>query len=107
MRDKDGEEEKRKGMARAQRAADRKWWICMLESGKLVALQKTKFTSGDVVDRARYPRATTSEQRAVGPVMRTMAKLGYCRPTASWSKSVQRQNHRRPMMLWQSLIFNS
>jgi hypothetical protein len=97
----DGEEEKRKGMNRAQYAADRKWWICMVESGKLVAQQKTKFTSGDVVAlcRARYPSVSTSEQRAVGPLMRSLAVLGYCVPTANWVRSAQRQNHNRPQML--------
>jgi hypothetical protein len=60
MRD-NGEEEKRKGMARAQYAADRRWWASMLECGKLVAQQKSHFTSGDVVQlcHARYPRAAT------------------------------------------------
>ena len=28
MRKEDGEEEKRKGMRRAQYAADRRWWVC-------------------------------------------------------------------------------
>jgi hypothetical protein len=53
MRDKDGEEEKRKGMARAERAADRKWWISMLECGGVTARQRIKFTSGDVVELCR------------------------------------------------------
>src|SRR6516162_11750388 len=81
MRD-NGEEEKRKGMNRAQYAADRRWWASMLECGKLVAQRKPRFTSGDVVELcyARYPGASTPERRAVGPLMRAMAKLGYCRP---------------------------
>jgi hypothetical protein len=78
----------------------------MLECGKLVAQRKPRFTSGDVVELcyARYPGASTPERRAIGPLMRAMASLGYCVPTATWEKSVQRQNHRRPMMLWRSLL---
>jgi hypothetical protein len=50
MRDNDdGEEEKRKGMNRAQYAADRRWWVAMLECGKLVAQRKSHFASDDVV----------------------------------------------------------
>jgi hypothetical protein len=106
MRD-DGEKEKRKGMARAQRAANQRWWASMLECGKLVAQQKSHFTSGDVVELcyARYPGASTPERRAVGPVMRALGALGYCVPTTAWAKSVQRQCHRRPMMISHSLLF--
>jgi hypothetical protein len=69
MRKEDGEEEKRKGMNRAQYAADRRWWASMLECGKLVAQRKSKFTSDDVVllCHTRYPTASTPERRAVGP----------------------------------------
>jgi hypothetical protein len=100
---------KRKGMRRAQYAADRRWWASMLESGKLVAQRKPNFTSDDVVllCYARYPNASTPERRAIGPVMRALAALGYCVPTTSWAKSVQRQYHRRPMMIWRSLIFKT
>jgi hypothetical protein len=72
-----------------------------------------------------YPGATTHEPRAIGPLMRAQmlaklkaigaefsttlvgevfAALGYCVPTANWIKSAQRQCHRRPMMIWQSLL---
>jgi hypothetical protein len=110
VRDRDnGEEEKRRGMARAQYAADRRWWASMLECGKLVAQRKLYFTTDDVVRLcyARYPGASTPERRAIGPLMRALAALGYCRPTATWAKSVQRQNHRRPMMIWHSLLFKT
>ena len=108
MRKEDGEEEKRKGMARAQYAADRRWWVCMLECGKIVAQRKSRFTSGDVAELcyARDPRASTPERRAIGPLMRALAALGYCVPTTSWVKSARRECHRRPMMIWSSLIFN-
>jgi hypothetical protein len=108
MRD-NGEEEKRKGMNRAQYAADRRWWASMLECGKIIAQQKARFTSDDIVllCYARYPRASTPERRAIGPVMRALAALGYCVPTATWVKSVQRQCHRRPMMIWRSLLFKT
>jgi hypothetical protein len=96
-------------LARAQHAADRHWWTCMLECGKLVAQRKARFTTDDVVQLcyARYPSASIPERRAIGPVMRTLAALGYCKPTARWVKSCHRQCHRRPMMLWRSLLFKA
>jgi hypothetical protein len=98
---------KRDGMDRAERHADPHWKRCMLESAKAVAERKPFFDSEDVVRwcQQHHPNATTHEQRAIGPLMRSAAALGYCVVTDHWNKSTLPQNHRRPMMAWYSLIY--
>jgi hypothetical protein len=103
----DGSDGKREGMARAERSADPYWWSCMLESGREIALRKPYFFTDDVVGwcKEHHPNATTHEQRAIGPLMREMARREICEPTQDWVQSSQRQNHRRPMQVWWSLIY--
>ena len=95
------------GMDRAQRHADPEWWRCMLECGREVALAKQIFDTDDLerVRLRRFHNAATHEHRALGPLMRELQKLGYCFPTQDWVESQQRQNHRRPMRVWFSLIY--
>jgi hypothetical protein len=101
-----GERGKRAGMDQAQEAANAHWWQCMLECGKIIAKRKPYFITDDIVRlcRSRHPNARTHEKRAIGPLMRELCNLGCCVTTNSWIKSTQTQCHRRPMMLWQSLI---
>jgi hypothetical protein len=98
---------KRDGMDRAEEHANSHWWQCMLESAQAVAERKPFFTTDDVVAlrRVRHPNATTHEARAIGPLMRQAAKLGYCEQTQDWVESTQPQCHRRPMRVWYSLIY--
>jgi hypothetical protein len=103
----DGEDGKREGMARAWHGADPHWRQCMLESLKEVALRKPVFNTDDVVGwcRTHHPNATTREKRAIGPLMRYAAKLGYCEPIEGWTKSIQAQCHSRPIRTWFSLAY--
>jgi hypothetical protein len=98
---------KRDGMDRAERHADPYWWRCMMECGKIVAEQKPYFTSDDIefARRERFPDAATHEHRAVGPLMKQLAKLEYCEPTKEWVESRQEVNHSRPMRMWLSLLY--
>jgi hypothetical protein len=102
-----GDDGKQDGMGRAQRHADPYWWACMLESAKLAAERKPYLNADDVVRmcRERHPNVTTHENRANGPLMRTACQMGYFIPTDDWVVSGQRQNHKRPMMVWYSLIY--
>jgi hypothetical protein len=79
----------------------------MLECGREVALRKPVFISDDLESwrLAKYHNATTHEHRAIGPLMRALARLGYCEPTSDWVESLQKVNHRRPMRVWRSLIY--
>lgn len=104
----DGEEGKRKGMARAARAADPEWWRVTLMCVRDVAQGKPWFIFDDVeaLRRERFSNYTTREHRANGPLMREAQRLGYCEPTDDWYESKQRVNHRRPMRVWWSLIYH-
>jgi len=103
----DGHAGKRLGMARVYRAADPHWKQCMIECAKEVAQRKPIFITDDIVElcRDKHPNATTHEKRAIGPLMREVCRLGYCIPTQDWVQSAQAQCHRRPMLVWYSLIF--
>jgi hypothetical protein len=102
-----GHDGKRDGMSRAEQHSDPHWWQCMLECGKEVAERKPYFITDDVVllCRQRHPNASTHEQRALGPLMSQMCRLGYCERTQDWVESMQPQCHRRPMRVWFSLIY--
>jgi hypothetical protein len=101
-----GEAGKREGMERAQHHADAHWWQCMLACGHAIARRRSSFVTDDIVKlcRDRHPNAATHERRAIGPLMRQLCSMGYCEPTNKWMKSTQAQCHRRPMMVWRSLI---
>lgn len=101
-----GEFAKRQGMERAARSASPDWWQCMLECAKEVAARKPCFTTDDL-ERCRVARQgpRTPENRALGPLMKEVQRLGYCEPTADWVESAQKVNHRRPMRVWWSLIY--
>jgi len=98
---------KRDGMDRAERHADEHWWQCMLECGLAVAERKPWFYTDDIVKlcASRHPNATTHEQRAIGPLMRALARAGVCERTGDFVPSTQRQNHSRPMQVWWSLVY--
>jgi hypothetical protein len=101
-----GEAGKRDGMDRAQLNADEYWWQCMVECAKAVARHKPYLLTDDVVRlcKERHPNLFTHEPRAMGPVMREGARLGYFTKTQDWVESTQKQCHRRPMRIWFSLI---
>jgi hypothetical protein len=103
----DGSAGKRDGMDRAERNADQHWWACMLESGREVALRKQYFSTDDIVAycREHHPNATTHEHRAMGPLMRELARMEVCVQTQDWAPSSQGQNHSRPLRVWWSLIY--
>jgi hypothetical protein len=102
-----GGDGKRNGMDRAWRGADPEWIRVMLICALEVARRKPFFTSDDL-ERWRlehYPNHTTHEHRAMGPIMREAARLGYCAKTQDWVESQQRVNHRRPMRVGWSLVY--
>lgn len=97
---------KDEAIERVKRHADPQWWAWMLEGVKEVAQRKPVFNTDDI-ERLRQDRQgpRTHENRAIGPLMKTAQKLGYCIPTEDWVESSQKVNHRRPMRVWYSLIY--
>lgn len=102
-----GQHGKLQGMARVYRAANAQWKQCFLECGKEIAQHKPYFYTDDIVYlcRQRHPNASTHDYRAIGPLMRQMARLGYCEKTRQWFPSTQPQNHSRDMRVWWSLLY--
>jgi hypothetical protein len=95
-------------MARAKRHSNSHWWVCMMQCAKEVAERKPYLYTDDIVQlcRMRHPNASTHEPRAIGPLMRDCCKLGYFERTQDHVESTQAQNHRRPIRVWHSLLYN-
>lgn len=98
---------KEEGMDRAERHADPYWKQCMMEAALAVAMRKPYLDTDDIVAwcREKHPNATTHEYRAIGPLMRACAKLGYFMQTQDWVESTQKQCNKRPMRVWYSLLY--
>jgi hypothetical protein len=93
-------------MARARRAANPEWVRWWSEATIEVARKKPYFTTDDIERLRSYRQGPrTHENRAIGPLMRDAMKNGVCLPTEDWVQSGQRVNHRRPMRVWFSLIY--
>lgn len=101
-----GESGKQDGMRRAARSADPEWWAFMLQVVREVARAKPFFFTDDL-EQIRLNRGgpVTSENRAIGPLMKEVQKLGFCEPTDRWVPSSQKVNHGRYMRVWYSLIY--
>lgn len=94
------------GMHRVASAANPEWWQFMAEATVEVARRKPFFFTDDI-ERLRLERngPSTHENRAIGPLMKCIQRLGVCVPTDDWVESSQAVNHRRPMRVWRSLIY--
>lgn len=97
---------KKDGMDRAERAADPAWWAATMQALIDVAREKQYFHSDDIVLRRRERGAvSTHEPRAMGPLMRQAHSDMVCSPTDRWTPSAQSANHRRPVRVWRSMIY--
>ena len=102
-----GSKAKAEGMERADRAANPEWKRFMLQAIKEICLRKPfMFTDDLELLRVKRDGPTTHENRAIGPLMISAQKLGYCVPTDHWVPSSQKVNHRRHMRVWFSLIYH-
>jgi hypothetical protein len=91
---------------RVARGCNPDWWVYMLNVGVEVFRSKP-FAFTDDMERIRQNRQgpSTPENRAYGPLMRELKKMGVCEPTDQWAPSSQIINHRRFMRIWYSLIY--
>lgn len=87
-------------IARSGWNANDRWWAAAREEVILAAIQLPEFTT-DVVWRGLDSRGLkTHEPRALGAVMKAMAKAGVIEPTGRWEKSRRPEAHARPVMVW-------
>lgn len=73
----------------------------------LVAECEIEFTTDSVWDMLAqlFPQYATHEPRAMGAVMRRAAREGKIIPTDEYWKSTRAECHRRPLTVWESLIY--
>ena len=89
-----------RAIERVRRAADLDW-LAMAEAAALSL--RGSFTTDDVV--ALFPEGgpETHEPRALGAVMRRLAKAGAIRATPHYIESKSETCHRRPKRVWESV----
>jgi hypothetical protein len=99
----EGERLKRLGMARVERHADPEWLKAADECVKLVAGLGADFTTDDVYElmEIRYPFVSTHDDRAMGPVIKNVAKQGWIEKAPVMPvKSRRRTLHASPITVW-------
>jgi hypothetical protein len=101
-----GIEAREDGMRRAEQHASTTWLEAAKKAARAVARNRSEFTT-DPVWKVLQLRGVPEphEPRAMGPVMDAMVKAGVCARTERMSRSVRPECHRRPLTVYQSLIF--
>lgn len=84
--------------------ADKDWMQAAIEAIERVA-RKYPFFTTDHVWLELEDGYSTHERRAMGAAMRVAAGAGTCRIADSTQKSARVVCHRRPLQVWESLIF--
>lgn len=89
---------------RVERAADPAVKDEAERAVRAVAAEKHELTSDDVWERMRL---RPEEPRMLGPVMKNAERRGLIQYTDRTQLSSLAQNHRRPVRVWRSLIFEA
>lgn len=84
--------------------ADPDWKETAYDVGVEVAHNVSAFTSEDIFD-AMPPAASTHEPRAMGAVMRRLAKDGVIEATDHYTTSSSKVGHGRPSRIWKSKVY--
>jgi len=101
----DGKRGKDDGMDRADRHANEAWKQAADEAVLRTAKEQPKLTTDDMLQRMP-PGVKTHEMRALGPVMLRAAKNGWIEKSLNpYRMSTRKINHRRPLQVWDSLLF--
>ena len=93
----EAEEARDEAMGRAERGAG-DWIQRARESVALIALARFDFTTDDVWNALGEDRP--DEPRALGAVMKAMARDGVIRATGEYRKSTRVDCHARPVAVW-------
>lgn len=98
----DTQESKRAADEAVERvSATPQWWAEAYEAAERVARRMAAFTTDDVWEElGRKP----AEPRAMGAVMRTMARNGLIEPTATYRATAQVSRHHAPIRVWRSRV---
>ena len=92
---------------RVERNADSEWKSGAYLACCLAAESLIEFTTDDVwaYMETLFPSLSTHEPRAMGAIMRRAARDGKVCATGEYTLSKRAECHRRPVMLWESLIY--
>src|SRR6185437_118095 len=83
--------------------ADERWFVHALSGVYDLSRTGLTFTTDDIWNYLLDSEETTHEPRALGAVMRTAQKRGWCLPTDRYMPSNRPDCHRRPIRLWQGV----
>jgi hypothetical protein len=90
---------------RAGEHADQNWVMAALSIVHELYKVRTRFNSDDVWKSLKHFDASTKEPRALGAILSKAASTGWCKNTFQFTKSQRPECHRRPIPIWQSLLF--
>lgn len=88
--------------------ADPNWLVVAEQILMNLAREHARFTTDTFWERAGVRGvAFVREPRALGALMRHMAKQGIIEPLEEWEKSVRVTCHARPLRVWRSRVFQA
>lgn len=96
--------ERNVAMSAADLAADADWREVALQAVEEVARHKTELTTDDVLAVLARSGQTTSELRALGPVMLRAAQAGWITATDRFVNSAAVSRNHAPKRVWRSNI---
>lgn len=99
------EQLKQHGMEAAYQYANVDWKKIAGDAVRECALKLPEFTSDDVWTIINAKGITTSENRAMGTVMQAASRSGMLKKTGNYISSTKKSQHKQPIALWQSLIY--
>jgi hypothetical protein len=94
----DAEEARDEAIARVEANAPERWLQRAHDTVQLIALARFDFTTDHVWDALGDDRP--AEPRALGAVMKAMARDGKIRATGEYRKSERADCHARPVAVW-------
>ena len=92
-----------KAIKQAEDNAKANWLASAFSAVRQCAALKDRFTTDDVW--SLVGQDGTHEPRAMGAVMMKAARAGIARPTNTTRQSRRPVCHRRPVTIWQSLVY--
>lgn len=100
----DAIEARDEAMTRVEDHADNAWKDEAMRVVKRLAMNNAYITTDDVWRVMSQSTNTTHDPRAMGPIMRNAARLGWIE-RAGWSQqSTRKECHARPIAVWRSLL---
>ena len=96
---------KKAGMEQSERHANAAWANSMLQAIHLTCRTCRRFNT-DYVLKLYTGKEKTHDLRALGPLMRRAAKMGWCQlADAKPVNTARTSRHGAPLNMWDSLIF--